>query len=173
MAFRERAIPSPAQVMRDPQQLSDQRRYDVPVTVIACEFSSAMLREWVKQGHPFVRELAKIREVEYVDLPQATGRSHPGPRSSGGRSSGRLPLLTQYTLQVAAEDSDGRMVGPQGRLDDGQGPLHLRPRPRQVPQVPQHAAERVVPVGHSPVVRSEGRQVTVTARSAMGRAWRG
>ncbi|MFI7697911.1 alpha/beta fold hydrolase [Nonomuraea sp. NPDC049480] len=68
-AFRERAIPSPALVASDPQRLSDERRYDVPVTVIACEFPSAMLQKWVEEGHPYTRELAKIREVEYVDLP--------------------------------------------------------------------------------------------------------
>jgi pimeloyl-ACP methyl ester carboxylesterase len=68
-AFRERAIPSPARVARDAQQLSDERRYDVPATVIACEFSSAMLRDWIEQGHPYVRELAKMRDVEYIDLP--------------------------------------------------------------------------------------------------------
>jgi pimeloyl-ACP methyl ester carboxylesterase len=68
-AFRERAIPSPARVAGDRQQLSDERRYDVPVTVIACEFPSAMLREWMAQGQPYVRELAKVRDVTYVDLP--------------------------------------------------------------------------------------------------------
>ena len=41
----------------------------MPVTVIACEFPSAKLREWMRQGHPYVRELAKIREVDFVDLP--------------------------------------------------------------------------------------------------------
>jgi pimeloyl-ACP methyl ester carboxylesterase len=68
-AFRARAIPEPARVTRDPQRLSDERRYDVPVTVIACEFPSARLREWVAQGHPYVRELARIRDVSYTDLP--------------------------------------------------------------------------------------------------------
>jgi pimeloyl-ACP methyl ester carboxylesterase len=68
-AFRERAIPTPVHVASDPQRLSDERRYDVPVTVIACEFPSATLREWMEQGHPYVRELAKIRDVGYVDLP--------------------------------------------------------------------------------------------------------
>jgi pimeloyl-ACP methyl ester carboxylesterase len=68
-AFRERAIPSPEHVARDPQQLSDERRYDVPATVIACEFRSAMLRRWMEQGEPALLELAKLREVEYVDLP--------------------------------------------------------------------------------------------------------
>jgi pimeloyl-ACP methyl ester carboxylesterase len=68
-AFRERAIPTPVHVTSDPQRLSDERRYEVPVTVIACEFSSAMLREWIAQEHPAVRELAKIRAVDYIDLP--------------------------------------------------------------------------------------------------------
>jgi pimeloyl-ACP methyl ester carboxylesterase len=68
-AFRERAIPSPAHVSSDPQQLFDERRYDVPVTVIACEFTSATIRGWMEQDQPAVRELAKIREVDYIDLP--------------------------------------------------------------------------------------------------------
>lgn len=68
-AFRERAVPTPVHVTSDQQQLSDERRYDVPVTVIACELPNAMLREWVEQGHPCVRELTKIHDVDYVDLP--------------------------------------------------------------------------------------------------------
>jgi pimeloyl-ACP methyl ester carboxylesterase len=68
-AFRERAIPSPEHVTRDPQQLSDERRYDVPVTVICTEFTSQMLRDWAERGLAPVREFARIRDVEYVDLP--------------------------------------------------------------------------------------------------------
>jgi len=67
--FRDRAVPSPAHVTRDRQQLSDERRYDVPVTVICTEFTSAMLRGWIEQGLAPLRELAKIRDVEYLDLP--------------------------------------------------------------------------------------------------------
>ncbi|MGH3442994.1 MAG: alpha/beta fold hydrolase [Nitriliruptorales bacterium] len=66
-ALRDRAIPSPARVASDPQVLSDERRYDVPVTIIACEFTSAQLRRWIEQG--YAQELAKIRDVDYVDLP--------------------------------------------------------------------------------------------------------
>ena len=68
-AFRERAIPTPVHVATDPQRLSDGRRYDVPVSVIACEFPTAMLREWIEQGHPYVRELGRIRDVDFIDLP--------------------------------------------------------------------------------------------------------
>jgi pimeloyl-ACP methyl ester carboxylesterase len=68
-AFRQRAIPTPVRVARDPQALSDDRRLDVPITVICCEFTSATLREWMGGGHPSMAELAAIREVTTVDLP--------------------------------------------------------------------------------------------------------
>jgi pimeloyl-ACP methyl ester carboxylesterase len=68
-AFRARAIPSPVRVTSDRQQLCDERRYDVPVTVIACEFPTATLRGWIERDQPYVRELAKIHDVELVDLP--------------------------------------------------------------------------------------------------------
>lgn len=68
-SLRERAIPQPARVATDRQVLTDPRRYDVPVTVIACEFPSAMLRQWMEQGHSYTAELARIGSVELVDLP--------------------------------------------------------------------------------------------------------
>jgi pimeloyl-ACP methyl ester carboxylesterase len=66
--FGKRAIPSPERVARDPQQLTDERRYDVPITVICTEFTSETLRQWIAQGLEPVRELTKIRDVGYVDL---------------------------------------------------------------------------------------------------------
>lgn len=68
-AFRARAIPQPKGVAFDQQRLHDERRYDVPATVIACEMSSAQLLALVAAGHPYVAELARIQDVEYVDLP--------------------------------------------------------------------------------------------------------
>jgi pimeloyl-ACP methyl ester carboxylesterase/uncharacterized damage-inducible protein DinB len=68
-AFRERAIPSPARVVGDPQRLADERRYGVPVTVICTEFTSDMLKGWIEHGLAPVRELARIRDVSSLDLP--------------------------------------------------------------------------------------------------------
>ncbi|MDQ0576546.1 alpha/beta fold hydrolase [Agromyces albus] len=68
-SFRARAIPEPARVATDPMELSDERRFDVPITVIACEFPSSMLTEWIAAGSPFTLELAKVKHVDYVDLP--------------------------------------------------------------------------------------------------------
>lgn len=68
-AFRARAIPQPKGVATDAQRLSDERRLAVPTTIIACEFPSSMLTEMIEGGHPFTAELARLRDVEYVDLP--------------------------------------------------------------------------------------------------------
>jgi pimeloyl-ACP methyl ester carboxylesterase len=68
-AFRARAVPEPAGVAHDAQVLRNERRHDVPATVITCEFPSEELRGWIAQGHPYVAELAAVREVEFVDLP--------------------------------------------------------------------------------------------------------
>ncbi|HSO89757.1 MAG TPA: alpha/beta hydrolase [Arthrobacter sp.] len=67
--FRARAVPHPKGVAQDQQRLHDERRFDVPATVIACEFPSAMLIEMIGAGHPYVAELGRVRDVDYVDLP--------------------------------------------------------------------------------------------------------
>jgi pimeloyl-ACP methyl ester carboxylesterase len=67
--FRARAVPEPRGVAADPQQLHNERRFDVPVTVICCEFTVDEMREWVNAGHPFVAELGRITDVDYVGLP--------------------------------------------------------------------------------------------------------
>jgi pimeloyl-ACP methyl ester carboxylesterase len=67
--FRERAVPHPAAVASDPLQLSDDRRRDVPTTVVTCEYPAAQLREWADGGAPFVAEFAEMRDLEIVDLP--------------------------------------------------------------------------------------------------------
>ena len=68
-AFRARAVPQPALVANDKQQLSDPRRYDVPVTVITCEFRKADMLEMMEGGHPYFAELAAIKDYDIVDLP--------------------------------------------------------------------------------------------------------
>jgi pimeloyl-ACP methyl ester carboxylesterase len=68
-AFRAKAIPTPKAVAFDQQVLGDERRFDVPITLICCEFGSAMVRAWIEQNVPFVKELAAIKDISYIDLP--------------------------------------------------------------------------------------------------------
>jgi len=78
--FSSIAIPQPLGVTSDKQVLSDDRRYDVPVTVIACQFSAETLRGWMAEGHPYVSELAKVTDVELVDLPTGHWPQFTRPR---------------------------------------------------------------------------------------------
>lgn len=63
------AIPAPAAVLAGPQRLSDERRYEVPVTLVCPEYAAADVRAWLDGGAGPLREVARIREVDYVDLP--------------------------------------------------------------------------------------------------------
>lgn len=68
-ALRARAVPAPLGVSAGRQQLSDERRYDVPITVIACEFGSDQLTAWMAAGEAPLAELSRVRDVTWVDLP--------------------------------------------------------------------------------------------------------
>jgi pimeloyl-ACP methyl ester carboxylesterase len=67
--FRARAVPSPEQVATGRQRLSDDRRFDVPITVIACAWPSATIRTWMAGGEPSLAELSRVEDVSWVDLP--------------------------------------------------------------------------------------------------------
>jgi pimeloyl-ACP methyl ester carboxylesterase len=67
--FYADAIPVPEGVITRPQQLTDPRRYEVPVTAVCPEYTAEDLRSWVEAGEEAVSELARTKEVEYVDLP--------------------------------------------------------------------------------------------------------
>jgi pimeloyl-ACP methyl ester carboxylesterase len=60
------AIPVPEGVAKGVVRLRDQRRFDVPVTLICPEFSPAEARHWIDGGE--VAELAKARHIDYVDI---------------------------------------------------------------------------------------------------------
>ena len=60
------AIPVPEGVAKGVVKLGNERRYEVPVTVICPEFTVAQAREWVDGGE--VPELARARQLDYVDI---------------------------------------------------------------------------------------------------------
>jgi pimeloyl-ACP methyl ester carboxylesterase len=67
--IRASAVPEPRDVAYGALHLHDERRHNVPSTVIACEYPSTQIRAWIAEGEPYVAELARLRDVEYVDLP--------------------------------------------------------------------------------------------------------
>ena len=64
--FTARAVPVPEGVARAVVHLTDERRFDVPVTVVCPEFTPAQAREWIDAGD--VPELARTKHVDLVDL---------------------------------------------------------------------------------------------------------
>ena len=65
--FRAIAIPEPARVTSDPIHLSDPRRYDVPATIICCEFRTEQLKVWLEHGE--MAEIPRLTNADLVDLP--------------------------------------------------------------------------------------------------------
>jgi pimeloyl-ACP methyl ester carboxylesterase len=90
-AFRARAVPSPAQVAAGRQELADERRYDVPVTVVACEFTGDQLRAWMAAGEAPLAELSRVRDVTYVDLPTGHWPQFTRPHDLAGVLVAALP----------------------------------------------------------------------------------
>lgn len=64
--FVASAAPVPEGVARGVVRLRDERRFDVPVTVVCPEFTPAQARSWIEAGE--VPELARARHVDLVDL---------------------------------------------------------------------------------------------------------
>ena len=78
--FRSIAVPQPARVASDKQELHDPRRYDVPATVICCEFTTEAVRKWMAAGVPYFAELARLTDYELVDLPTGHWPQFTRPR---------------------------------------------------------------------------------------------
>jgi len=60
------AVPVPASVTKGVVRLGDERRYDVPTTLICPEFSPTEAREWIDGGD--LPELARAKNLELVDI---------------------------------------------------------------------------------------------------------
>jgi pimeloyl-ACP methyl ester carboxylesterase len=60
------AIPVPEGVAKGIVHLRDERRFDVPVTLICPEYSPAEARAWIDGGE--IPEFSKARSIEYVDI---------------------------------------------------------------------------------------------------------
>lgn len=67
--FRAIAVPEPKGVAHEPTQLSDERRFAVPVTVIACQFPAELVRQAIANGRDWAGELAAMQHLDIVELP--------------------------------------------------------------------------------------------------------
>jgi pimeloyl-ACP methyl ester carboxylesterase len=65
-ALAANAVPVPEGVARGVVHLTDERRFEVPVTVVCPEFTPAQARQWIDAGD--VPELARAKHLDLVDL---------------------------------------------------------------------------------------------------------
>jgi pimeloyl-ACP methyl ester carboxylesterase len=67
--FRRQAVPEPGLVLTTPVTLTNEKRHNVPTTLVCCSLPSTQLMELTKAGHPMFAEVAALQDVELVDLP--------------------------------------------------------------------------------------------------------
>ncbi len=67
--FYRRAVPEPAAALQEPPPLTNDRRLDIPSTVICTGFSSDQYREAAAKGYAWLSGLLDLHHVKYVDLP--------------------------------------------------------------------------------------------------------
>ena len=67
--FRRRAIPEPGAALREAAKLTNDRRLDVPSTVVCTGYTSEQYKDAVKEGQAWLAGLTELRHVTYVDLP--------------------------------------------------------------------------------------------------------
>jgi pimeloyl-ACP methyl ester carboxylesterase len=68
-SLHRRMTENSSHVLDQVQKLRDPRRFDVPVTVVATEFTADDVRRWSAAGIDPARELPHLRHVSIVDLP--------------------------------------------------------------------------------------------------------
>lgn len=67
--FRERAVPQPGAALREAVRLTDERRLEVSMTLVATAYSGADYRSYAEQGMSFLAGLLEYRRLDVVDLP--------------------------------------------------------------------------------------------------------
>lgn len=67
--FRDRAIPEPGAILRDSFPLANPRRLQVPSMMICTSWPAEAITSAIEDGQPWVRDLADLQKVTWVDLP--------------------------------------------------------------------------------------------------------
>lgn len=67
--FRERSVPVPGPVLRQPVELGDDARRAIPTTLVCCSIPGTQVMELARTGHPMFAEVANLERIDVVDLP--------------------------------------------------------------------------------------------------------
>lgn len=114
--LRERQRAAAANGMDSLQRLTDERRYAVPTTIVATEYTADDVRRWMAEDADPARELARIRDVSVVDLP-----SGHWPQFERSEDLARLLLETLPGPADASSSSASSAAVDQKRVPAGLG----------------------------------------------------
>ena len=69
--FRERAVPVPGAMLREPYTFTNEARRDVPSTIIATGYTAADYQKYAREHPewPFLAGIPELRDLSWVDLP--------------------------------------------------------------------------------------------------------
>ena len=67
--FRTRAVPEPGPVLRQTVELNNEARFKVPSTLVCCSIPSTQMMELAHSGHPVFAEVARLENMDLIDLP--------------------------------------------------------------------------------------------------------
>jgi pimeloyl-ACP methyl ester carboxylesterase len=82
--FRRRSVPEPSAALREAPELTNDKRLDVPSTVVCTSMTSEQIKDAVKEGYAWIGGLAELRDVTYVDLPTSHWPMWSRPRELAG-----------------------------------------------------------------------------------------
>lgn len=68
-ALRERQRAGYGNGIDSRQRLTDDRRFDVPATVVATQYTTDDVRRWMTENDDPARELTRMRDLTLIDLP--------------------------------------------------------------------------------------------------------
>ncbi len=104
--FRRRAVPEPGAALRDAAELTNDARLDVPSTVVCTGYTSEEYKDAVEAGYAFVRGLAELRDVTWVDLPTSHWPMWSRPQE--------LAAIIGNIARSASGDAGGRIRTSEG-----------------------------------------------------------
>jgi hypothetical protein len=67
--FRRRAVPVPGGVLREAIALTNDKRLDLPTTMICTGYTSEEYKDAVKEGYAWLAGVPELHDVTWVDLP--------------------------------------------------------------------------------------------------------
>jgi hypothetical protein len=66
--IRGGSVPSPLHSVTDGLTFGHDALYDLPVTMVTAEYDSVQLKAWTEAGESGTAEIARLRNLTYVDL---------------------------------------------------------------------------------------------------------